>query len=427
VLVSIKQVFTRVFTATALCAALWAQEAPKPSGEPQWKDRAEYDLVQSISAEQDANKKLTLLNQWKEKYPGTDFKKIRASLYLQTYQQLNQPQNIMTAAKDVLAIDPKDVFALSMISYFTPVLTNTSPDALDMGEKAAQGVLSQLDATFAADKKPAQVTAEQWAQNRKLAEAQSHKTLGWVAMVRKNAPTAQEHFLKSLESNPAQGDVSYWLGQTIMGEKKVEKYPTGLWHVARAASYDGPGALPPQGRTAVDDYLKKAYTGYHGDLAGLDQLKAQTKNTALPPAGFHIKSVTEIAQEKLKQEEEFIANNPMLGLWKRIRDELNGENGQAYFDSSMKDAAIPKLRGWVVEQRPKELLVAISDKQTPEVTLQLDAPITAKVEPGTEIQFEGIGKSFTKEPFMVVMDVERKAISGLPAAAPARKPARRRR
>jgi tetratricopeptide (TPR) repeat protein len=405
---------------------MWAQDAPKP-GEPQWKDRAEYDLVQSIGSAQDPSKKLELLNQWKEKYPGTDFKKIRASLYLQTYQQLNQPQNIMAAAKDVLAIDPKDVFALSMISYFTPVLTNTSPEALDAGEKAAQGVLSQLNETFAADKKPAQITAEQWAQNRKLAEAQSHKTLGWVAMVRKNAPTAEEHFQKSLEQNPAQGDVSYWLGQTIMGEKKVEKYPLGLWHVARAVSYDGAGALPPQGRTAVDDYLKKAYTGYHGDLTGLDQLKAQTKNAALPPQDFHIKSVTEIAQEKLKQEQEFIESNPMLGLWKRIRDELTGENGQAYFDTSMKDAAIPRLRGWVVEQRPKELLVAISDKNTPEVTLQLDAPVTAKVDPGTEIQFEGVGKSFTKEPFMVVMDVERKAISGLPAAAPAKKPARRRR
>ena len=76
-------------------------------------------------------------------------------MYLQAYQQLNQPANIYAAAKDVLTEDPKDMFALSMISYLTPVLTNTSPEALDMGEKAAQGVLANLDATFAADKKPA--------------------------------------------------------------------------------------------------------------------------------------------------------------------------------------------------------------------------------------------------------------------------------
>ena len=231
-------------------------------------------------------KKLALLNQWKEKYPATDFKKIRAGMYLQTYQQLNQAANIYAAAKDVLAEDPKDMFALSMISYLTPVLTNTSPEALDMGEKAAQGVLANLDATFAADKKPAQLSAEQWTQQRGLAEAQSYKTLGWIAMIRKDAPKAQEHFTKSLEKNAAQGDVSYWLGQTIMGMKKIDLYPLGIWHVARAVAYDGPGALPAQGRQQVNDYLTKAYSGYHGDASGLDELKAKAKAAALPPAGL---------------------------------------------------------------------------------------------------------------------------------------------
>lgn len=421
-LVRIKQLLSGVVVAAALCATpIWAQDAPaagqaKPA-QPQWKDRAEYDLVDAIGKEADANKKLQLLNQWKEKYPATEFKKMRQALYLQTYQALNQPANIYAAAKEVLADDPKDIYALSMISFLTPVMTNTSPEALDLGEKAAQGVLSQLDATFAADKKPAQMSADQWAQQRSLAEAQSHKTLGWIAMIRKDAPGAEEHFTQSLTKNPAQGDVSYWLGQTIIGEKKVEKYPLGLWHVARAAAYEGAGALPPQGRTAVNDYLTKAYTGYHGDAKGLDELKGQTKTAALPPAGFSIKSVKEIHEEQLAKEEEFTKNNPMIALWKRIKDELAGPNGQQYFDSSMKDAQIPQLRGWVVEQKPKELLVAISDKTTPELTLQVDSTLP-KVDPGTEITWEGIGKSFTKEPFMVVMDVERKNITGLPTAAP---------
>jgi len=283
VLVSLKKILSGAAIAALLCAPTCAQGQAAQAGQaqgqgqagqagqPQWKDRAEYDLVESIGKEQDPNKKIALLNQWKEKYPGTEFKKLRAAMYLQTYQGLNQPANIYSAAKEVLAIDPQDMFALSMISYLTPVLTNTSPDALDTGGKAAQGVLSNLDATFAADKKPAQMSAEQWSQQRNLAEAQAHKTLGWVAMIRKNAAEAEDHFTKSLEKNAAQGDVSYWLGQTVMGEKKLEKYPLGMWHVARAASYDGPGALPAQGRTQVNDYLTKAYTGYHGDTSGLDQ------------------------------------------------------------------------------------------------------------------------------------------------------------
>jgi tetratricopeptide (TPR) repeat protein len=407
--------------------------AAKPAaGQPQWKDRAEYDLVDSIGKETDGNKKLALLNQWKEKYPSTEFKKLRAAMYLQTYQALNQPAKIYSAAKDVLDIDPKDMFALSMISYLTPVLTNTSPDALALGEKAAQGVLSGLETTFGADKKPANMTAEQWTQQRTLAEAQAEKTLGWIAMIRKNAAEAEDHFTKSLEKNPAQGDVSYWLGQTIIGQKDLAKYPLGLWHVARAAAYEGAGALPASGRTQVNDYLAKAYGGYHGDATGLDELKTQAKTTALPPAGFTIKSVKQIAEDKLKQEQQFAESNPKLALWKRIKEELMGPNGQQYFESSMKDAQIPELRGWLVEQRPKELVIAISDKTTPELTLRLDAAMPGTAEPGTELTFEGIGKEFTKEPFMVTMDVEKAKVSGWPAQAapakraPAKKPARRR-
>ena len=59
-------------------------------------------------------------------------------------------------------------------------------------------------------------------------------------MMRKNAPDAEKNFIKSLELNPAQGDVSYWLGQTIMGERKVERYPEGVFHIARAATLRWP-------------------------------------------------------------------------------------------------------------------------------------------------------------------------------------------
>lgn len=422
-LVSMNKLISRTAIAVALCASAWAQEAAKP-GEPQWKDRAEYDLVQSIGTEQDPTKKLALVKQWEEKYPGTEFKKLRASYNLQAQQALNRPADIYKAAKDVLAIDPQDMFAMSMISYLTPVLTDTSPEALDLGEKAAQGVLASLDATFEAAKKPESMPADQWAQQRSLAEAQSHKTLGWIAMIRKNAPQAQDHFTKSLEKNAGQGDVSYWLGQTVMGQKQAELYPLGIWHVARAVAYDGPGSLPAAGRTQVNDYLTKAYKGYHGDETGLPEVKAQAKASALPPAGFTIKSVKAIAEEKLKQDEQFATENPKLAFWKRIKEALMAPDGQQYFDSSMKDAQIPELRGWLVEQRPKEILIAISDKTTPELTLQSETPFPGKVEPGTELTFEGVGKSFTKEPFMVVMEVDRKNVKGWPSAPAAKKPAR---
>src|SRR5947209_3075940 len=54
------------------------QTQPAPGqaaqSEKKWKDQAEYDLFASITKETDPNKKLTLLNSWKEKYSTTDFK-----------------------------------------------------------------------------------------------------------------------------------------------------------------------------------------------------------------------------------------------------------------------------------------------------------------------------------------------------------------
>ena len=60
----------------------------------------------------------------------------------------------------------------------------------------------------------------------------------------------------------------------------------------------------------------------------------------------------------------------------------------------------------------------------PEVTLKLENPLPGKAEKGTEIQFQGVPSAFTKEPFMLTFDVDRKdKIEGWPAQAapPAKK------
>ncbi len=100
----------------------------------------------------------------------------------------------------------------------------------------------------------------------------------------------------------------------------------------------------------------------------------------------------------------------------------------------MKGADVPggaggvqKLKGKLISSkpalRPKELTLAIVDGSTPEVTLNLDAPLPGKADAGTEIEFAGVPSAFTKEPFNVTFDVEKKNVSGWPGKdAPARRP-----
>jgi tetratricopeptide (TPR) repeat protein len=253
----------------------------------------------------------------------------------------------------------------------------------------------------------------------------AYTTLGWIAMQRKNNDVAEQNFKKSLTINPNAVQVSYWLGTVIIAQKKPEKQAEALYDFARAAAYDGEGALAPAGRKQIDDYLTKVYTTIHGDTTGLAELKTMAKASPTPPADFKIKTAAEIAAEN---EEQLKKTNPELALWMNLKGQLLSPEGQTYFDSSMKGAQVPKLKGWLVSAKPavksKELLVSMESKDgTANVTLKLvgsdgttAAPLTGKPVVGTEIEieFEGVGDSFTKEPaFMVTFDVERAKITGL--------------
>jgi tetratricopeptide (TPR) repeat protein len=333
---------------------------------------------------------------------------------------------MIDTAKEILAIDPKDITALYWITFLTPSLGSASADALDTAEKAANGLL--------AAEKPAEVKDDDWTKAKSQTDGAAYTTLGWIAMQRKSNDAAETNFKKSLTINPTAVQVSYWLGTVILAQKKPERQSEALYDFARAAAYDGTGALAPAGRQQIDTYLTKVYASLHGDSSGLAELKAMAKANPTPPADFKIKTALEIANEK---EEELKKTNPQLALWLNIKGQLLSPDGQSYFDGPMKGALLPggangvtKFRGWLVKANPavksKELLVSIEGKDQPaDITLKLvgsdgttAAALTGKPELGVQIEFEGVSESFTKDPLMLTFAVEKSKIvacSGDPA------------
>jgi tetratricopeptide (TPR) repeat protein len=322
---------------------------------------------------------------------------------------------MIDTAKEILTVDPKEVHALYWITLLTPQLNLNTADGLDTAEKAANGLLSA--------EAPAGTKPEDWEKAKRVTDAIANKTLGWVAWQRKNYDASEKALMQSLKLEPNSSEVDYWLGAVIVAEKKPERTSEALFHFARAAAYDGPGAMTPQQRQQADQYLTKVYTQLHGDTSGLAELKTMAKTNAATPADFKIKTAAELAAEK---EEELKKTNPQLALWMNIKGQLLSPEGQGYFDSSMKGAGVPKLKGWVIKANPavksKELQVSMEGKDQPaDVTLKLvgsdgttAAPLAGKPELGTEIEFEGVGESFTKEPaFMVTFNVEKSKITGL--------------
>jgi len=122
-------------------ARMLAQDAAPAGQAPQknWKDRAEYDLFDSITKDTNAKTRLEKLQQWEKQYPATDYKKERRQFFLTTYVALNQGKEAVDVAKQMLADDPKDFNAL----YYTMLLTrslygaNRQDSVLNDGEHAA--------------------------------------------------------------------------------------------------------------------------------------------------------------------------------------------------------------------------------------------------------------------------------------------------
>jgi hypothetical protein len=109
-------------------------------------------------------------------------------------------------------------------------------------------------------------------------------------------------------------------------------------------------------------------------------------------------------------------------LWLSIKAELTGPDGENYFNNTVKGALLPGgvdgvryLTGTLLSAEPTAepsvLVLAISDRSTPEVTVRFkdsawkDTHITGPLKLGSLITFEGVPVTFTKEPFMVTFGV----------------------
>jgi len=394
-------------------AVLFAQGSQPPAKEPQWKDRAEYDLVDAISKDTNPQTKLEKLNQWKEKYPTTDFEGLRQRTFLMAYAAAGKVPEALNTAKDMLSANPNDFYALYYTSFETPLLassgTKPTEDQLGAAEKASNAIIN-------GPQKPADVTDADWNQVKSSAQLIAQKTLGWVALQRSQHEAAETAFKKVLATSPNDGETSYWLGIAILGQKKPDRYPEAFYDYARAAAYEGPGALAPAGRAAVKTQLQKFYTQYHGSADGFDQLLAAAKNSPTPPADFKIASVVDIQNQQAAEHDAWVKAHPELALWTNIKTELTGANGASYFESSMKDAMMPELTGKVISMepatRPKKVVVGVENGTVADATLVFDAPLPGKVEPGTELKFKGQPESYAANPFMVTFKVDKANLVG---------------
>lgn len=427
--------------AAALAAAQGASEKKPKEGE--------YDPFNAVVNDITANnftKAITDLDTWSQKFPETDYKDDRIAYYVQAYVGANQPAKALDSAAALISRDLSTVFpgptgpptivrVLYSASWAIAHDPNPTPEALATGQKAARLLLAYETPIPG-------VSAADWEKARAGMKEQANAALLYVAMqpaaqaMAKQPPdcvAADAAYVRALGEFPDKAVISYELGRAMNCESKDQplKLSAAIYEFQRAAAIDPTLGDPRADPKKVPTYADNAYVKVHGSDEGLDQLKQAVRQSPLPPDGFQIKTATQIDEEKRA---EFEKSNPQLAMWMKIKGALSDTDGEQYFANQLKDAAVPQLRGVLIEAkpacRPRELTVAVPlpDSQQSlraEIRLKLDKPLTGKPELNQEFHWQGVPSAFTRDPFLLTMDTEVIKIEGLKAtpctASPAKK------
>lgn len=402
-----------------------AAKAPKKAWKGANGGQEEYGLAQAIDKATDAKGKIAALDKWTAAFPQSDFDDIRQDAYLGAYQSANMNRQAFDKALEILKTNPNHFFALRTIVSVVQALMPPTPADLDNASRIAMYILDNADTAFAAANKPQAITDAQWPAVKPAMKAAAHNVYLYTITARKDPPREEADLTAYLKKDPTQATTSYSLAGAILAQnqQQPQKQPLALYHFARAAAYTGPGALPAAAQKQALDYITKTYTAYHGSNQGLQELLAMAKTNAFPPDGFTIMSKNQIAVAAAQQQAAADAANPIFAYWRDAVKTPLLTQGDMYFDA-MKGALLPgeygkskgvekfkaKIVSMTPENKPKELVLALEKPGVPDVTLKFEEALPGTMEPGSEIEFEGVPDSYTKDPFMVTFLVTKEQL-----------------
>jgi hypothetical protein len=337
---------------------------------------------------------------------------------VEAYGKLKRYHDQIQATQELRKKLPDNLALLRIILTDVPQIKPPAPDDLAALIDASQFIVDHPDDVFSSKNKPAGQTDDQWNQLKPQMVAYAKTQLDWAAEQKDI-----DAVLARLKQDPTRIDLSIWLGQQYVAQGKTDakKIVLALYHYARVAAYDGPGAAPAATKAGAKKYFDKQYAGYHGDATGADQVLATAKANAVPPDGFDIESITSISKRKIDEDEAKRKANPMITFWSdtRVAMTTGTATPDAIQGSELPGTSIPgvtKFKGKIISMtpalRPKKLVLAVEKDGVADCTLLLDAALPGKMDVGGELEFSGVVKDVAKDPYMLTFDVEKANIDG---------------
>ena len=262
--------YSKVVLALALGAATWGVPALLAQKAPQPKSQKEIQALQALQAAKTPDEQLKAIDNVLENFADTEYKVMLLQMGMQIAETKGDYPMTVTYAERTLEVEPKNVFALSTLAL--QIAAHTREFDLDKEEKLTKAE-KYANATLAnikdAPKIRPDMADEQWNKVKADLTAQTHDTLGRIAVLRKKYDVAISEFQAAVSSGSSPdsttvvrlGDAYLQAGKTDDAIAAFDKAmgmadaPVQVKQVAAARKADalkrkgGPAATPPPGTT----------------------------------------------------------------------------------------------------------------------------------------------------------------------------------
>jgi tetratricopeptide (TPR) repeat protein len=407
-----------------------AGQAAAPAGgqsaAPVIKDPAEYNAYVAAIQQKDPAAKVSGLEAFLTQYPSSVMKNQGLEILMQTYQQTGNVNKATETATKLVAVDPCQVPALTLLTYIDRMKAqggdpNGKQLSADAGKYGQQGLdclpkFNKPEGTSDADfqKMKAQMTGN------------FEAGIGWGALQDKDYAKSAQHLKAASDANPpdSQKDLAllYPLALSYLQQTPPD-YQNGIWYAARAAA-----VAPDANKPAIEKYARSQYVKFHaGDDGWQDVLNAAKAGGPQVP----IKPAPTPAEQAHKMVQDTTPDKMDFATWEFVLTNGSQEDQDAVWNA-IKGKAV-QMVGTVISTTPDTFMVAGSsddiDAKKADITLKFEDKLPAKMIPkdgSDNFQFQGEPASYTPNPFMMVMEKGRLLSAPKPATSPAHKaPVRR--
>jgi tetratricopeptide (TPR) repeat protein len=374
--------------------------APQSSSQaPVIKDPAEYNAYVAAIGQKDNAAKISGLEAFLTQYPSSIMKNQALEILMGAYQATGNQQKTMDTATKLVAADPNNVRALTLLAYFDRMSAfggAANAQQLDAdAEKYGQQGLDDLP-KFA---KPEGTSDADFQKMKDQMTGIFKAAIGFAALQKKDYAKAVQYLRPAADANPADLSIIYPLALSYLGQTPPD-YQNGIWFAARAAAI-----APPASEPGLEKYARSQYVKFHaGDDGWTDFLAAAKANgpqlpikpPPTPAEQAHAMAIATPPDKMDFAQWEFILSN-------------GAQADQDLVWNAIKGKAV-QLGGTVIKATATEFDIAGSlddiDAKKADITLTFEAPIPARLIPkeGTSIDFQGEPSAYTPNPFMMTME-----------------------